>query len=103
MKFVVSDVGPRGIVGVHHNDGARPMVYRLIKRGKINLPPVIVDQRIGHQFYVLKIGKETEQRITRLGDKNFVFGIAEKPKKKGIAFAGAGGEDDVLGIYLVGI
>src|SRR3954467_15240031 len=61
---------------------------------KVDLPAVVVDQRIWDETHVLQLGEKIEQRIAWFGNEDFVTGIAEQTKSKRISFAGAGGEDE---------
>ncbi len=65
---------------------------------EIDLPAVIVDQRIGHQANVGEVGKEFEQRIAGRRYQDFVTGLAEQAEYVGVGFAGAGGEENALWI-----
>ena len=80
----------------HYSSGARS--YRALQRMKIHLPAVVVDQRIGHEADIVQLGKEIEQRIAGLRDQQFISRIAEQAKNVGVAFAGAGREDQLFGI-----
>src|SRR5256885_6366099 len=70
---------------------------------KVDLPSVVVDQRIWDETHVLQLGEKIEQRIAWFGNEDFVTGIAEQTKNKRIAFAGAGGEDKKIGIDGCGV
>src|SRR3954470_3268055 len=61
---------------------------------KVDLPAMVVYQRIRDETHVLQLGEKIEQRIAWFGNEDFVTGIAEQTKNKRIAFAGAGGEDE---------
>ncbi len=83
---------------MHHNHGARAWRQRPRQRREIDLPAVIVKQRVGRQLHILQVGEELEQRITGLGHQDFIVGIAQQAKNVGVAFAGAGGKHQRLGI-----
>ena len=83
------------IIWVDDNDAARARSDRAIESVKINLPAVIVNEGIAHEFHIVELGEKTEERITGFGDQEFIAGIAEKAEDEGIGFAGAGGENDV--------
>ena len=57
-------------------------------------------QRVGRQLHILQVGEKLEQRIARLRHQDFVPGIAQQSKNVGVAFAGAGGEDERFRIEL---
>lgn len=63
---------------------------------KINLPAVIVEERVADELNVEEIGEEFEERIAGGGDENFVAGIAEEAKDEGVGLAGAGGEENIF-------
>src|SRR5208282_1128800 len=88
------------VVGMNENHGARPWGGRFVERIEVDLPAVIVEQRIRHEFNVSKIGEKLEQRITRLRYKNLVSGIAEQTEDIRISFAGAGGQKQALGVEI---
>src|SRR5262249_13165223 len=85
-----------GIVGMYNDDPSRAWGDRLLQRMKINVPAVVVKERIANELHVLNICKEIKQRITRRGDQELVAGIAQQAEDKGVSLAGAGGEDQVL-------
>ena len=92
--FGRANVGSGGIVGMYHNHRACALMHRAIERGEIDLPSVIVDERIGHQFHVLQVSQELKQGITRPRHKNLVARIREQAQHIRITLAGAGGEHD---------
>src|SRR2546426_1714615 len=92
---------PGGIIGMNNNRSARAGCDRLLQSMKVDLPVVVIDQRVAHQFYILNVGQKLEQRIAGGWDQQLVTGIAEHPKNKGICLAGAGGEQYVLDGNLV--
>ncbi len=67
---------------MHHHYGAGAGGHRLCRGREVDLPAVIVEQRVGDEFHVLQVGEKFEQRIARLGDQDFVFGIAEQAEDK---------------------
>src|ERR1039457_5240066 len=73
---------------------------RFVERIEIDLPSVIVDERIRDEFDIGKIGEKLEQRITRLRHENLVVRIAEQTEDVGIGFAGAGGQSEPFGIEI---
>src|SRR5207249_9669702 len=54
--FRIRDIGSGGIIGMHHDYSARTFVDSSLKGVQINLPAVIVDQRIRPQLHVLQTG-----------------------------------------------
>ena len=64
--------GAGGIIGMHdeHARGARR--ERGAQACEIDLPAVIVEQRIGHQANVGEVGEKFEQRIARRRHQDFV-------------------------------
>src|SRR5260370_22101009 len=63
----------------------------------MDLPTVIVEERIRNEFNVGEIGKKLEQGVTRLGHKNLIAGIAEQTEDVRVGFAGAGGQNQAFG------
>ena len=63
----------------------------------VNLPAVIVDQRGGLEGDIVENCEEVKERIAGLDGEDFAAGIAEQAKEEAVGFAGAGGEDDLLG------
>ena len=83
---------------MHKNNRAALFGNRLLKRMEINLPPVVINQRVGNEFDVLQIGEKIEKRITGLGDENFISRTCEEAKNKRVCFAGAGGQEQFFRI-----
>ena len=67
----------RGIVRMDDDDSARPRRDGLFEGVEINLPPMIVEQRIANQIYILNVRQETKERIARCRNQNFVGRIEE--------------------------
>src|ERR1019366_9217501 len=65
-----------------------------------DLPTVIVKQWIRNELNVGEIGEKLEQRIARFGYKDLVGGIAEQAEDVRVGFAGAGGQNQALGIEI---
>src|SRR5579862_9832020 len=78
--------------------GARAISDGLLQRRKIDLPSVIVEQRVRNKLDVFEFGEKFEKRIARIGDENFLAGIAEQAEDERVTFAGARGEDEAFGI-----
>jgi hypothetical protein len=53
VAFRAVYVGTGGVVGMHDHHGAGARIHRSVERGKVDLPAVVVKQRIGHQLHVL--------------------------------------------------
>ncbi len=85
-----------GVVGVDQQNGARAGCDATLELGEIDPPAEVVEERVRLQADIVEGGEEIEQRIAGLGDEDFVSGIAQQAKKKGVRFAGAGGEDQIL-------
>jgi hypothetical protein len=86
------------IVGMHDDDGARAGCDCAADAFGIDLPAVFVDQRHGLEADVVEGGEEVEERVAGLQDEDFVRWVAEQAEEKAVGLAGAGGEDDLLGI-----
>src|SRR6266852_1828721 len=94
------DVRTGRVIGMNKNHGPRLGGSCLVERIEIDLPTVIVEERIRNEFNVGEIGKKLEQGVTRLGYKNFVGGIAEQSEDVRVGFAGAGGQNQAFGIEI---
>ena len=81
-----------GIIGMDHDDGSRASGQQSFEREKIDLPAMVVDERVTHEPYVLNIGQEIEKRIARSGNQKFVAGIAQRAEDERVGLARAGGE-----------
>ena len=90
--------GAGGIVGMHDQHGPGTRRERRAQGDEINLPAVIVEQRIRNQADVGKIGEKFEQRIAGRGNQNFIARFAQQPKNVAVSFAGSRGEQDVFRI-----
>src|SRR5271163_4678561 len=80
------------VVGMDQNHGSRARCGSFVERVEIDLPSVVVEERIGNELQVGQIGEKLEQRIARFGRQNLVSGIAEQAKNIRVCFAGAGGQ-----------
>ena len=65
---------------------------------EIDVPTPIVMKRIGNNSNVFEGGEEFEKRVGRGRCEDFVAGIAQQFEQKSVGFAGAGGEDYLIGI-----
>src|SRR5580692_8234265 len=88
-----------GIIGMNHDDGSRASVQQSFEREKIDLPAMVVDERVTHEPYVLNICQEIEKRIARSGNRNFVAGIAQNAEDERVGFARACSEQHVACRY----
>ncbi len=81
---------PRRVVRMHHRNRLRPRRHPRPQLRKINLPPVVVHQRIRHQPYIFDLRQKIEQRIARLSDQHLVARIAQQAEQPAVRFARAG-------------
>src|SRR5258708_24237943 len=81
---------------MNDDDPTRARRDIMLQRMKIDLPSVIVKERIAHQADVLNLRQKIEQRITWRRYQEFIARVAERSKDVGIRFAGAGREENVL-------
>src|SRR5262249_32680615 len=65
-------------------------------RSEVDLPAVMVDEGITDEADVVEVSKKIEERVAGGGNQYFVAGIAQQAKKIGVAFAGAGGEKEIV-------
>src|SRR5260370_12283479 len=87
---------PRRIIGMHDDEPACARRDGPLQRMKIDLPPVVVQERIADQADVLYVRQKIEQWIAGRWNQEFVARIAKRSKHVGIRFAGACGENNVL-------
>src|ERR1700743_802949 len=83
---------------MHQCDGARLRRDAPAHGFDIEMPAVIVEERIWNKLHVVERGKEIKERIAWLRDQNFVAGIAEQTKNIAVGFTGAGGKNDLCWI-----
>jgi len=85
------------VVGVDEDDGAGCSSDGAANAFRIDLPAVIVDQGGRFEGHIVENGEEVKKRIAGLDGEDFCAWIAEQAKEEAVGFAGAGGEDDLLG------
>ena len=85
---------------MHDQHGARTRRERRAQRGEIDLPAVIVEQRIGNEANVGEVRQKFKERIAGRGNQNFVARFAQQPENVAVGFAGSRGEQDAFGIDL---
>ena len=90
-----------GIIRMDNDNAAAARRDRRIEGVKVDLPAVVVNERVANQAHVLNVCEKIEKRIAGSGDQDFVTWIAEKTKDEGIGFAGAGGQQNVVGWHRV--
>src|SRR5436853_4566449 len=93
-------IGAGGIVGMDNQDSPRRWMDFFLQCFEIDVPAVVVKKRVVHQADIVQVGQKLEQRIAGRWNQNFVIGIAEQAEEKRIGLAGAGGENDFLGIKM---
>ena len=84
----------RGIIGMHDEHGSRSRRERRAQGGKIDLPAVIVQQRVSHQANVGEVREKFKKRIARRRSQNFVARFAEQTKKVAVSFTRSRGQDN---------
>lgn len=87
-----------GVVGMDQSDGAGARRDLLAKGRKVDVPAVVVEERVRNEMDITYLGQEVEKRIGGLGNEDFVAGVAKQPEEKAVCLAGAGGEDDLTGM-----
>ena len=68
---------------------------------KIDLPAMVIEQRVWNQLYVLQVSEQIEERIAWLGDKDFIARVREEPEDVGVALARTAGEHQGFWIDLL--
>src|SRR5580692_8921454 len=94
------DIRAGGIIGMDDDHSSRPRTSCLVERIEVDLPSVIVDQRIRNELDIGEIGEKFKERVTRLGDENLITRVTQQTEDIGVGFARAGGQDDPLGIEI---
>src|SRR5260370_16308638 len=92
----------RRIVGLNYYHRPRSLSHRLLQRQPIDLPSVVINQRVRDERHVLEIGKKIKQRITWLGYENFIARIRQQPEDIQISLTGAGCDYQVFRIKFAG-
>ena len=64
--------GASRVVWMHDQNGPGTLRKHRAQRGEINLPAVIINQRIGDQPDIREIGEKFKQWIAWRGNQNFV-------------------------------
>src|SRR5438094_10612555 len=77
------------IIGMHHDQRPRSWCDCLLHRVEINLPAMVVNQRITSELHVLNVRKKIEQRIARCGNEDFITPTAHQPKDERVGLAHA--------------
>ena len=90
--FMSLGVVAGGIVAMNDNGGARARSDGAFKGGKIELPAVIIEERIADEADIVEAGEKVEERIAWSWNQHFVAGVAEQAEEIGISFTGARGE-----------
>src|SRR5229473_6754011 len=86
---------------MNDDDSARSRRNGLLQGMKIDLPSVVVKERVARQLDVLDFREKVEERVTRRRNQKFVAGITQRSKDVGIRFTGAGREENILGRNVV--
>jgi len=87
------------IVGMDDDQPARAAGRSRGQSREINLPAVVIEQRIAHELDVAEIGQKIKQRIAGSRNKNFVARIAEQAKDERVRFAGSGSQNQIVSSY----
>ena len=91
-------VVPGWIIGVDQRNRARPRGNPLPQRRRVQMPAIVVKERVRDQPNIVQIGEKIEERIARLRNQHLVPRIAKQPKKVAVSLAGAGCQEEVLRI-----
>ena len=67
---------------MHHDHAARPRSERSFQRVKIDLPAVVVDERVTCDFHVVQVREKFKKGITGCGDQDFVSRIAKHSERE---------------------
>ena len=94
--FARLDERAGGIVRMHDEHGAGTRRERRAQRGEIDLPAVIVEQRVGNETNVGEVRQKFKERIAGRGNQNFVSRFAQQTENMAVGFAGSRGEQDAF-------
>src|ERR1700690_2091150 len=83
---------PGRIIRVNHNHPASPRSNRPLQLMKINLPTMVVNQRIPNQLHIRQFRQIIKQRIRRRRNQNLVPNIAKQPQNKRVSLASRGSQ-----------
>ena len=86
------------IVGVDYGDSSGARGDAPAQCFQIEVPAVIVKERIGNEAHVVQLSQKIEQWVPGLPDQDLIARIAEQAEEEAIGFAGTGGEKDLIGI-----
>src|SRR5580700_4104893 len=89
---------PGRIVGMDERNGTRLRADQSPQRFDVQVPTVIVKQRIRGKAYVLELCQKVEERIAWLGDQHLIACVCKQAEEVAVGFAGAGGEKDAFRI-----
>src|ERR1051325_182572 len=62
----------------------------------IDMPAMVIKKLITRELYVIHVGQEIEQRISRRRNQELVTGIAQQTKNERVRFTGAGSQDEII-------
>jgi hypothetical protein len=89
---------PVGLFGCTTTIAAGAGGDRASYRLRIDLPALVVDERRGFEAHIVERGEKVEERISGLCDEDFIAGIAKQAEEEAVRLAGAGGEQQLVGI-----
>ena len=89
---------PCRVVGVNEGDGTGSRSDSPAECGEINMPAVIVKERVWGETDIADLGQEVEKWVAGLGNEDFVVRVAKQPEEVAVGFAGAGGEEHLAGV-----
>jgi len=78
---------PGRIIRVNHDHSASPRSNRPLQFVKINLPTMIENERIAHQFHIRHLRQIIKQGIRRRRNQNLVAGIAKQTENERVSLA----------------
>src|SRR5450432_787389 len=84
------------IIGMNYDDASCTRGDGLLQSVKIDVPAVVIEERVAGERYVVHVGEEIKQRIAGRRDQEFVARIAEQTEDERVCFAGAGCEEQIV-------
>jgi hypothetical protein len=97
-EFVGLEKRSSGVVGIDDDDGSGAICDGGFESREVDMPGAVVTERILADANGLERGEEFEQRIRWARREDFVAGIAEQLEQVRVGFAGAGGEQNLVGM-----
>src|SRR3954468_8363234 len=90
QPFCLADERSRRIIRIHHQHRPGSRRHCRFKRVQVDMPAVIVEERVRRELHVLYSRQQVEQRIARRRDQHLIARIAKQSKQERVGLARAG-------------